>query len=96
MRVVIDGLSIKTTQDLHRFLAEKLDFGPYYGYNLNALWDRLYRDVERPVELIWKNSEASKMALGSELFQVISGLLVDVMEDDASKEPEDRFTVQFE
>ncbi|PFG46944.1 ribonuclease inhibitor [Amycolatopsis sulphurea] len=96
LRVVIDGRSIKSEQDLHRLLAEKLDFGPYYGYNLNALWDRLYRDVPGPVELIWTESEASKNALGAERFQVISKLLVEVMEDDLTKAPEERFTVRFE
>ncbi|EOG8017508.1 barstar family protein [Enterobacter ludwigii] len=27
-----------------------LDFVPYYGRNLDALWDRLSTDVERPVK----------------------------------------------
>ncbi|MCK6885045.1 barstar family protein [Enterobacter roggenkampii] len=30
-------------------MSASLDFGPYYGRNLDALWDRLSTDVERPV-----------------------------------------------
>ncbi|MGQ4357915.1 barstar family protein [Streptomyces drozdowiczii] len=54
MRIAIDGTHIGSQADLHRFLAGPLDFGPYYGHNLSALWDRLSRDVERPVEIVWE------------------------------------------
>ncbi|MBF6467836.1 barstar family protein [Nocardia beijingensis] len=60
MRVTIDGARIRTDADLHRALWAPLDFGPYYGRNLNALWDRLTTDVERPVEIVWKNSGTSR------------------------------------
>jgi len=95
VRVTIDGTAVKTQQDVHDQLKAQLDFGPYYGDNLSALWDRLYRDVERPVELVWQDSETSKANLGAELFGRIAKLLNDVMEDDAGKPPEHRFTVEF-
>lgn len=96
MRVILDGSQIHAEKDLHQQLADKLDFGPYYGGNLDALWDRLYRDVERPVELIWQASKASKEALGAEKFDKIAEIMIKVMEEDASKEPDDRFTVHFD
>jgi ribonuclease inhibitor len=95
MRVVIDGKSVRSEQDLHDQLKRQLDFGPYYGNNLNALWDRLYRDVERPVELVWEDAETSRDNLGDELFDMIAKLLDDVMADDAAKPPERQFTVRF-
>lgn len=96
MRVNIDGSQIDVEKDLHKQLSEKLNFGPYYGGNLDALWDFLYRNVERPVELIWKDSEASKGALGVELFNKIAELMIRVMEEDVLKDPDDRFTIQFD
>ncbi|WP_410586903.1 barstar family protein [Amycolatopsis sp. lyj-23] len=96
MRVVIDGKAVKSEKDVHDQLKRQLDFGPYYRNNLNALWDRLYRDVERPVELVWENSGASREHLGAELYGQIKKLLTDVMDDDAKNPPDERFTVRFE
>ncbi|HKN53047.1 MAG TPA: barstar family protein [Amycolatopsis sp.] len=95
MRVVIDGSAVHTERDLHDRLATELDFGPYYGNNLSALWDRLYRDVARPVELVWENSAASRAALGPESFERIAALLIKVMDSDSAHPPEKRFTVCF-
>ncbi|MFE9374732.1 barstar family protein [Streptomyces sp. NPDC006711] len=96
MKVILHGEAIRTEQDLHRELAGPLDFGPYYGNNLDALWDRLTTDVERPVELIWKESDASKQTMGDQLFTQIKGLLIRVMEQDAEFGGKDRFVVRFE
>jgi ribonuclease inhibitor len=63
-------------------LSEQLDFGPYYGANLAALWDRLSTDIERPVRLIWKNAASSRTALGDELFAEIVRLFRDVEQQD--------------
>lgn len=39
--VYIDGRLIQTELDFHRTISSALDFGPYYGNNLDALWDLL-------------------------------------------------------
>jgi ribonuclease inhibitor len=96
MRVSIDGSLIKSESDLHEVLSRKLDFGPYYGRNLDALWDRLSMDVERPVELVWEKSEVSKTFLGAEVFNKISSVLIRVMDQDQSFGLNERFTVRFE
>ncbi|MEU3188129.1 barstar family protein [Streptomyces sp. NPDC006923] len=96
MRVTIDGSQIRSESDIHDALSRKLDFGPYYGRNLDALWDRLSADVERPVELIWEHSEASKAALGIEVFERFSSVLIRVMDQDESFGLDERFTVRFE
>jgi ribonuclease inhibitor len=96
MRIVIDGARIHSESDLHDLLSMKLDFGPYYGRNLAALWDRLSTDVERPVELIWMNFKASKDLLGAETAEQIASVLTRVMEQDDSFGWDDKFTVRFE
>lgn len=50
--------------DFHRELASSLGMKEFYGCNLDALWDVISTGVERPVTLIWKNSQESKAAMG--------------------------------
>jgi len=75
---------------------EALDFGSYYGANLSALWDRLSTDVERPIEIVWKESELSRMALGEIEFVKIHDLLLRVQSQDESFGWPDRFSVTFQ
>ncbi len=93
MQVTLGGAQIKTELDLHSALANSLNFGPHYGNNLAALWDRLTSDVERPVEVVWSNSAQSRVALGDELFGRVVKLMRDVEEQDVSFGWEDRFTL---
>lgn len=72
--VEIDGENIRTERDFHDQIAKKLEFGPYYGCNLDALWDRLSTDVERPLRLIWCKSEASRDALGERFGGIVEVL----------------------
>ncbi|MFF8289706.1 barstar family protein [Streptomyces sp. NPDC016309] len=96
MRVVIEGAAVRTVSDVHGLLSRALDFGPYYGGNLSALWDRLTTDVERPVELVWKDADRSRAALGAEAFDRIRDLLLEVQERDRPREESKRFSVTFE
>src|SRR5262245_1680890 len=91
MRVVLDGRAIQTERDFHQQLARLLDFGPYYGNNLDALWDRISRDVERPVELVWESSAASRACLGDELFFAIVKVLSDAEREDIEAGYVERF-----
>ena len=95
MRIVLDGTQISSEADLHDALTAQLDFGPYYGRNLDALWDRLSTDIERPVELIWMDSRASEALMGPEVFGKIKSILIRVMDQDESFGLKDRFTVSF-
>lgn len=81
---------------MHRVLSEKLDFGPYYGANLAALWDRLTTDVERPVRLIWKDAASSRAALGEDLFAKIIKLFRDVEQQDRDFGRSEVFTFAIE
>ncbi|MFI7505101.1 barstar family protein [Streptomyces sp. NPDC049687] len=94
--VEINGAEIDSPEEFHKILAEELDFGPYYRPNLAALWDRLSADVERPVYLIWRNSETSRDAMGVCAFDDLRDLLLRVQAQDEDFGWEDRFTVRFE
>ncbi|XVV39309.1 barstar family protein [Streptomyces sp. CA-100214] len=96
MRVTIDGSLIQSESDLHDALARELDFGPFYGRNLDALWDRLSTDVERPIEILWENFEVSKALLGVAACEKISSVLIRVMDQDESFGLDDKLTVRFE
>lgn len=96
MKVTLDGKSMITEGAFHDALAGPLDFGPYYGRNLSALWDRLSTDVERPVELVWMDSGTSRELLGDVLYGKIAKVLSDVMERDMPRPPGRRFVVRFE
>ncbi|QGV77289.1 barstar family protein [Streptomyces ficellus] len=96
MEVVIEGAVIRSAPDFHRFLAQALDFGPYYGANLSALWDRLTTDVERPVEIVWKDAHLSRAAFGENVFDQIRDLLLRVQEQDRANDESKRFSVTFD
>ncbi|NED16423.1 barnase inhibitor [Streptomyces sp. SID9124] len=96
MRVEINGVEIRSQADLHRVLAGPLGFGPYYGANLAALWDRLTVDVERPVEIIWRHASVSRALMGEEHFIQVRDLLEAVAEQDRSYGWPDRLTIEFE
>jgi len=95
VRVVLDGNRVKSGADLHRELARLLDFGPYYGANLDALWDRLSTDVERPVHLHWVASGASRAAMGSLSFGRIERILQKAAKQDVAFSWVDRFTFEL-
>jgi ribonuclease inhibitor len=92
--VELDGGRIRSERDFHEQLSSKLDFGPYYGRNLDALWDRLSADVERPVKLVWKDAEVSRRALGA-VFDRIVGILKRVEEQDRAWGLQERFEFEL-
>ncbi len=92
MIIVIDGEKIKSEAELHKFLSEKLQLGGYYGNNSAALWDCLTTDVERPIQVIWKNSEQSQLLLGQDVFTKYVNLFQDVEKQDESFGWNERFT----
>ncbi|RKH35805.1 barstar family protein [Corallococcus sicarius] len=82
MLVELDGAAIRSERDFHEQLAKKLEFGPYYGRNLDALWDRLSADVERPVRLVWRDSHVSRQALGGRFDDIVVVLRRVVAQDE--------------
>jgi ribonuclease inhibitor len=95
MEVQIDGKAIVTEYDFHSQIAKLLDFEEYYGNNLDALWDFLTTEVERPVNLVWYNSAISSKNLGGENFQRIVKVLQNVQELDQERGWDERFEFQL-
>ncbi len=62
--IEINGQDIFCEKDFHKQIAEKLDFGPYYGHNLNALWDMMRSGAGDGVVLHWTHSHLSETRLG--------------------------------
>jgi ribonuclease inhibitor len=67
----IQGSEIHVERDLHRALARKLEFGTD-GWNMAALRERLLNDVERPIHLVWQDSEKSRSNLGKAFAKVVA------------------------
>ncbi len=95
MRVQLDGNQIRTEADFHRQVATLLDFGPYYGHNLDALWDRLSTDVRRPMHLTWAAAQVSREAIGQVAFDRIERILRATADQDAAWGLTDRFTYEL-
>ena len=95
MEHTLDGRLIRTALDFHREIGELLDMGPYYGRNLDALWDRLSTDIERPITLVWKDAEESRRALREEFDRIID-VLERVKKQDEEWNLIDRFDYRLE
>lgn len=93
MLVEIQGGEIRVERDLHRALARKLEFGTD-GWNMAALRDRLLNDVERPIHLVWKDSETSRVNLGSTFAKVVA-IFQEAKEQDEHYGWEDRFSYEL-
>ena len=74
MEVEINGKEIRTEDDFHRLLADALNLSVHYGKNLHALSDVLSVDIERPITLVWRDSQVSKMYM-DDAFDRIVGVL---------------------
>ncbi|MEJ2046122.1 MAG: barstar family protein [Reinekea sp.] len=92
MRVVINGNEINSETDFHKTIAEAMDFPSHYGKNLDALWDVLSTDIERPVTLIWENSSSSKESMGDSFTKILD-LLNKVVAQDIEWGLDEKFKV---
>lgn len=68
----LDGQLIQTERDFHNLISPLLDFGPYYGNNLNALWDMLSTGIGEGTVLHWEHSALARARLGETFNTIIS------------------------
>lgn len=61
--ILLNGEKMSTKETAHDYLAFKLDFPPYYGKNLDALWDLLSAAGE-PLEINLINVDCLRANLG--------------------------------
>jgi ribonuclease inhibitor len=90
----LEGAAIRSEAEFHAAIAAALEFPSYYGRNLNALWDVLTGDVERPVVLVWNDADASRAALGGWFDEVVE-LLRKVERQDVTWGLKERFELQL-
>jgi ribonuclease inhibitor len=74
MDKVLDGRKICSEADFHRELSTLLEMGSDYGCNIDAVWDRLSTDVERPLTLVWKHADDSRRRIGEDFNRIIAVL----------------------
>jgi ribonuclease inhibitor len=96
LQVIIDGSTVGSELEVHQVLAEAMDFGPYYGHNIAALWDRLSTDIERPIHLIWRDCAKSRASMGEEEFRRIVEVFERTRLQDEAFGWEERFTYSLE
>ena len=94
MNIEIDGNNIKTEAEFHAAISDALSLPAHYGKNLDALFDILSGDVERPVVLVWKNSSISKANL-DDTFDRIVNVLRRIENQDAEWGLEEIFELQL-
>jgi ribonuclease inhibitor len=74
MKIEINGHEISDEKSFHIKIAAALSLPEHYGKNLDALWDTLSTDIQRPICLIWKNSNASQKMMPHEFEQIVKTL----------------------
>ncbi len=95
MNIEINGEKVKSEVDFHIEISKKLNFPSYYGKNLDALWDILSSDVERPIVLTWKNALISKEKMGIE-YDKICNVLKRVAQQNKDWNLDDKFEFLME
>lgn len=90
MIIELNGESLRSESDFHDAFANALDLSEFYGGNLSALWDVLSIDIERPLQIVWINSEESKKAMGERFDQIVK-VLRRVEQSDVDAKHKNRF-----
>ena len=75
--IEINGQDIYSERDFHKLMAEKLDFGPYYGNNTDALC-MMSSGSGSGIMLHWNNSELSRQRLGSAFDTIVKVLTMEI------------------
>jgi ribonuclease inhibitor len=94
MKLVIDGEKVFTEKDLHDEIVRGFGLPTWYGRNLDALWDVPTGMMDRPIELVWLNSQISQQRLSR--YDAIISLLKDVEKRDKDMQRPDVFTLRIE
>lgn len=95
MKHILEGKAIKSELDFHDALAIGLSLPRHYGKNLDALWDALMSDLERPLVLVWRDSEQSRLALADRFDEIIA-MLRRVEQQDVANGLEETFKLRLE
>lgn len=94
MNIEFDGSKILSEADFHSAIVKAFGLSHYYGRNLDALWDVLSTDIERPIKVEWKYSETSRAAMGATFDQIVA-ILRKVEQTDLRYGHEERFELHL-
>jgi ribonuclease inhibitor len=73
-RCVLEGGALRSVEAVYDALQAGLGLPSHFGRNLDALWDALTTDVPGPVAIVWRDSAASRAALGPEFDRLVAVL----------------------
>jgi len=73
-RCVLEGKAVHSPERFYGELSAQLSFPGHFGRNLDALWDVLTADIEGPVEVVWKDPESSRKAMGPDFERIVEVL----------------------
>jgi ribonuclease inhibitor len=85
--VRIDGSKYDNIREIHKLIGKEFDW-PYYGHNLDALWDVLTTE-EKPFTIRWINVEESKRRIGKDCTSMLD-ILKEIADKDSEKLPKDK------
>ncbi|MBQ3379257.1 MAG: barstar family protein [Clostridia bacterium] len=77
--VIIDGSAVKSHEDIHTIFETSLKLPPWYGRNLDALYDCL-TDMSESVTIQLKNLPALEAAMGAR-YPALLRMLYDASEE---------------
>ena len=73
-RCLLSGETVRSLEAFYDEIARQLAFPEHFGRNLDALWDVLSADVEGPIEVLWKNPDSSRLAMGRDFDRILAVL----------------------
>ncbi|POZ61771.1 barstar family protein [Chromobacterium alticapitis] len=79
--IVCELRGIRSLEQLFDELSRQLRLPAHFGRNLDALYDSLSQDVAGPFELVWRDTDEAKLALGADLYATILEILEAVAEE---------------
>ena len=74
---IIDGATVRSIEDVYFDFARQLGFPPYFGRNLDALFDSL-SDAPGPLRIVLKSSDELRNTLGAKKYRQLVSVLLQV------------------
>lgn len=78
MKVTIDFKSVRSYADFYTQLQEKLELPPYFGENLDALYDCISGEIKMPLEIEFIKINGFQLIAFSRLIKTIEDLAEEV------------------
>lgn len=66
---------VERLDDLYNALVAQLDLPEAATENLDALYDGLLNEIDEPFEIVWRNTDAARAALGADLYTTVLEIL---------------------